>query len=270
MVFFSGIVYLVEANAPYMEKKVVDTLIALTTSFYEITGQNFSDSRQFVWPGWHTLLAKYQEKIYGAVLDIACGNGRFGEFLLESTATINKYIGIDNNQQLLEEARKKTAHHQKAHFFQLNVLETIQTQALAEVTEQTQFQLITVFGFLHHIPSKDLRDKCLSTFASLLSPTGYLVFTTWQFLEFERLRKKCVDPNTIGILPEKLETGDYIMDWRKGTHALRYCHAFEEGEIEQLLHQAKLELVTTFRADGKEGTVNCYFVCKKVHQKQLQ
>ncbi len=245
-----------------MQKKVVDQLIALNETFYQQTAKNFDESRQHAWPGWQMLLSKYSKSIFGEVLDIGCGNGRFGEYLLESIATTTSYTGIDSNQHLLEEAQKKMAHHQKSQFIQLDVLSAVNTNALAEISRKNHFQLVVAFGFLHHVPDKKLRENLFTTISQSLTSSGLFVFTTWQFLAFERLRKKIVDPSEAGIQASDLEEGDYVLDWKRGQHALRYCHAFTPTEVESLLFIAKLELITTFMADGKEGTVNQYYVCK--------
>jgi hypothetical protein len=61
----------------------------------------------------------------------------------------------------------------------------------------------------------------------------------------------------------KLGEGDYILDWQKEVTAYRYCHNYSEEEVLSLCQGSGLQILDSFEADGKEGDINKYFVCKR-------
>ena len=96
--------------------------------------------------------------------------------------------------------------------------------------------------------------------AALLRPAGRLIVSTWQFLHSERLRRKIVPWETIGMTADQVQAGDYILDWRRGGVGLRYCHLIDEAELAALCHDAGLTLQETFRADND---LNLYGVASR-------
>ena len=86
-----------------MDKKTADRLKALNHKFYQKTQVYFNRSRQHFWVGWEKLLPYLQGSTL-KVLDLGCGNGRFGKWLMERGKTID-YTGIDENQFLLKQAK---------------------------------------------------------------------------------------------------------------------------------------------------------------------
>ncbi|MEO0562469.1 MAG: hypothetical protein AAF125_10160, partial [Chloroflexota bacterium] len=59
------------------------------------------------------------------------------------------------------------------------------------------------------------------------------------------------------------EPGDYLLDWRRGTVARRYCHHVDDAEHDALVHTTGLEEVARFRADGADGRTNQYSVLRR-------
>jgi len=68
------------------------------------------------------------------------------------------------------------------------------------------------------------------------------------------------------LMPQtQVEAGDYLLDWRRGERALRYCHYVDDAEQAQLVAATGLKLVTQYRADGSTGDANLYTVMKNVN-----
>ena len=82
-------------------------LLKLNKKFYLKTQKYFNTSRQSPWPGWKKLLPHLQVRNL-QVLDLGCGNGRFGKFLAEHRQI--DYTGIDNNQYLLDRCGEVLPH----------------------------------------------------------------------------------------------------------------------------------------------------------------
>lgn len=242
-----------------MDVKTIKKLNDLNAKFYQAIAESFSDSRKHSWKGWDKLILHIKMVIKNKqnlkVLDLGCGNGRFAEFLISKFPNTKfNYLGIDNNINLLKIAKKKLAENNlnlKTDFKQIDLLEN----NLAS----EKYDLIVAFGLMHHIASFDLRIQFLKDIKSKLNSGGLLIITCWQFGKSKRLISKQIDPNLININKNNLETNDYILDWQRGKTAYRYCHNFTDSEIEELIKESNLKLVTSFDADGKEN-LNKYLV----------
>lgn len=193
----------------------------LNEKFYLKTQEYFNRSRQHYWKGWEKLLPCLQGETL-KVLDLGCGNGRFGKWL-----AVNRridYTGLDNNQYLLDQAKKS-----------LPQARLIKHDLLQSWPVKKKFDLIVLFAVLHHLSTTVNRLKVLKQAKKLLKPNGLLVFTTWQFD-----RSKIV---------KKIAKNDYLLYWKKGITALRYCHLFDDEEISRLVKNLKMRLVADFIAD---------------------
>ena len=75
---------------------------------------------------------------------------------------------------------------------------------------------------------------------------GWLAFSAWRFLDSRRLRQRILP------LPAdlKAEAGDWLLDWRRGKRATRYCHYIDDQEHEELVAASGLRVIDDFRADG--------------------
>jgi hypothetical protein len=113
---------------------------------------------------------------------------------------------------------------------------------------------------LHHLPGWQLRREVMAGLASLLEPGGQMVVSTWQFMHSARLRRKIVPWQAIGLTPDQVEPGDFLLDWRRGGYGLRYCHFVAESEMVELAEIAGMALRAMFRADGREGDLNLFTV----------
>ena len=196
-------------------------LLKLNKNFYLKTQEYFNTSRQFYWEGWKKLLPYLQGQTL-KVLDLGCGNGRFGKFLSASRRII--YTGIDNNQYLLGRCREALPH-----------ATLINQDLLKPWPLKEKFDLVVLFAVLHHIPTAANRLKVLKQAKKFLKPRGLLVFTTWQFDQAK--------------IVKKIARNDYLLSWKKGITALRYCHRFTKKEIQDLIKALKLKLLAGFVAD---------------------
>lgn len=98
----------------------------------------------------------------------------------------------------------------------------------------------------------------MKTLAERLTPDGLLVFTCWRFYEYPRFRERIVPmPDDL-----KVESGDYLLDWRRGSTALRYCHYVDDDELQQLIDASDLRPILQYRADGHGDDMNLYVVLK--------
>ncbi len=137
--------------------------------------------------------------------------------------------------------------------------------------ENKRFDLIVMFGLIHHIPSLQARNQFFAQVTKLLNPNGLLIFTTWQYLDTPRRIKRAVDPETetgkyiyekLGIKKTDLEVGDNILDWVKKVFSYCYSHYFIEVEVKSYLSNNNLELIHSFVCDSRDSKRNTYYVCQ--------
>ena len=110
-----------------MQKTTIKTLAALTNRMYAEESTHFNDTRTNAWTGWKECLAYVPTTNPLHVLDVGCGNGRFGAFLRENISVNREieYVGIDTNLELLNFAQEslKKNQHLSATFVQLDLIE---------------------------------------------------------------------------------------------------------------------------------------------------
>jgi tRNA (uracil-5-)-methyltransferase TRM9 len=111
------------------------------------------------------------------------------------------------------------------------------------------FELAVAFALLHHIPGSELRLHILRELHSLLSPGGILIMSNWQFMHNERLRGRIVPWQALAIDEQAVETGDSLLEWKRGGTGYRYVHEFSTHEVESFSEQSGFLVLDQFRAD---------------------
>ena len=244
-----------------------------------------------------------------SVLDIACGNLRFEAFLANAYPHIDwSFFAVDNCEPLVASGQEDIA--KKVHFtcedVVSNLLEGLpaaEPASIPALAAATPFDLVVSFGFLHHIPSFDLRRQFLLEAPQSVKPGG-LVVSFWQFLNDPAKRAKieqthvealaffegCAEtrandrdaldrgagssssdnPNPSCLKPPaffagSLEPNDYFLGWKNEPGNYRYCHHFSNEEIDRIIAALAphATVVESFSADGKPGNLNRYVVFKR-------
>ena len=243
----------------------------LNRRFYEERATEFDGTRQHEWPGWQNVIERLKPSVRGTrarVLDIACGNGRFAQFLQKDHPVgAIEYTGVDQSPALLKIAEKECRESDADRLDWL--LFDATSDALEETPLPDQNHLVVAFGLLHHIPSLESRKRLIAHLSELVDLNGILVFTLWRFNHSKRFQDKIIpwqDYNRQAddkIDTDELESGDYLMSFGDMGSTPRYCHAATELETEALLESLALEQVDRFTADGKSNDLNEYFVFQK-------
>lgn len=237
-----------------MQPQIVAQLNALNRQFYATVANDFDQTRGSAWPGWQRLLPHLPLARPLRVLDVGCGNGRFARFLHAAGLSID-YVGVDSSPALLARAREALQPLARWRLIEQDVIE----QPFVE----GEYDLVGVFGVLHHVPARAGRVAWMQRLAQRLAVGGVLAYASWRFMEDPRLRARVVPwpPALAG----EVEAGDVLLDWRQGTHALRYCHAVDDDEQAQIDASLNLTLLERYRADGSSGQLNAYSVLRRAH-----
>jgi tRNA (uracil-5-)-methyltransferase TRM9 len=239
-----------------MNESTIRRLNDLNRTFYERTSANFDESRGRAWNGWKRLLPYFtayfteSDSEQWRVLDLGCGNGRFGLFLARRVGTRLQYTGVDNNAALLDTARE-SLNLTDSRFERLDLVNN--------ALPAGDYDLVVLFGVLHHIPGADRRKALIRDAAARVAPGGMLAFTAWCFYEYERFRERIVEWS-----PDlEREPHDYLLDWRRGESAVRYCHYIDADEHAVLVAETGLTEIVTFRADGHTDDINRYSLLRR-------
>ncbi|MCY4465799.1 MAG: class I SAM-dependent methyltransferase [Chloroflexi bacterium] len=222
-----------------MDESTALRLNAINNAFYRQISRDFDASRRRPWSGWTRLLRSVRLPV-GSVLDIGCGNGRFGRFMTDQQTQQFDYCGIDSSADLLAYA---SAHLQGFSHVRADLLAR---DILMQPWPQRSAQLVVLFGLLHHVPGLERRRSLLRAAADCVLPGGWLAFTAWRFLESARFQRRIVPWSD----EFQVEAGDYLLDWRRGSRAIRYCHHIDDAEHESLIAAAGLRIVDDYREDG--------------------
>jgi tRNA (uracil-5-)-methyltransferase TRM9 len=245
-----------------MNINTVKKLNQINQNFYKTIASDFDDSRQYFWKGWSKLTKHLNHFNQLKLLDVGCGNARFYQFIKEKISNKKiEYLGLDNNQKLLDFANKKFKEdHPNFKIKNTDLIESLLNDN--DCIKSNDFNVVVSFGVFHHIPSFDLRLKLLNYLKSKITYDGIIIISLWQFMDYERFRKKVSKKPKFENL--ELEDNDFILDWKRGEKAYRYCHLIDDEEQKKLIKESSLELIESFRADGKEKDVNKYLILKKV------
>ncbi len=238
-----------------MKPSIQQRLLQLNRTFYQTQAASFSGTRYGPQPGWPHLLPYFPQR--GTLLDLGCGNGRLALFLNEHLEDID-YVGLEGSPALIAIAQKATQdlEHVRVTCHQADLASPTWHESLGP------FDVVTALAVLHHIPGHETRATFLRQARACLHSQGILILSTWRFTHQPRMRRKILPWSTIGLDETDVEPGDYLLDWKKGDGGLRYAHQLDELEISQLAHQAGLEIVDQFRADGREGDLSLYTVLR--------
>ena len=170
------------------------------------------------------------------------------------------YLGTDFSSNLLEEAVRKVPDQVQVSFIQLDLTETDWNKVLP----REAFDLVLCFAALHHIPSHPARLSVCKNIRKLISETGQIQISNWQFLKSERLKKRIVPWEEVDLAQDDVDQGDYLLDWRRGGYGLRYIHHFNPEELSRLADESGFRIIESFDSDGKSGNLSLYQVWEPV------
>ena len=203
------------------------------------------------------------------VLDVACGNLRFERYLAERLGA-NRLVcfAVDNCYPLVDQAQSVAGLPQVS-FQNLNVIDALAAESLTSVLEapDAACDLAVAFGFMHHVPLERWRVALLHALAAKVRSGGVVVVSFWRFLNSEKLAKKAAvttkeAQDALGL--PQLPPNDFLLGWQDTQGLYRYCHHFDESEIERLTCAVAdiAQPIARFAADGKTGNLNEYLVLR--------
>jgi tRNA (uracil-5-)-methyltransferase TRM9 len=231
-----------------MDTHIACQLVELNHTFYEKFAGSFSESRTQPQAGFYRLHQMHLFDDIHSLLDVGCGNGRFGQFLLSKGMSI-EYVGVDFSRELLALGDEETSRFVERDISQPGCLAGLGS-----------FDVIVSFSTLQHIPMKANRVRLVREMKTHLNPNGRLILANWQFLDSPRQRKKIRPWSEIGLAEEDVEPADYLLSWQREGYGLRYVAFLDETAVRSMAEQAGLNIEVNFRSDGREGNLNLFSV----------
>lgn len=247
-----------------MAKDIFSICKQTTSEFYKAVGESFSATRENPWRGWEHFLELSDLNLNSKnleVSDFACGNMRFEQFLIDKRIPVSKFYLFDNCDKLL-----KLEQFEVSASFKYTSVDLLDENSLKSLHVKKS-DLTVSFGFFHHIPSFAYRKKFLDKLIDTTRCDGYIVISFWQFLNSLKIEAKAKEITRIACnkLDITLEDkNDFFLSWQDRKDIFRYCHNFEDEEIEALVsgyHDVTLKY--SYMADGKNGNLNRYIVLQK-------
>ncbi len=233
-----------------MDPNTARRLLDLNRQFYQTFGHQFASTRRRIQPGVQRILDSLQGD--ENILDLGCGSGALA-CELARRGQRGRYIGLDFSRAVLDEVEGLPVNFK---LIEADLAGDWEGQIDDSMTQR--FNLVFAFAVLHHIPGEILRMEILKKARALLQSGGRFAHSEWQFLESDKLRARLQPWEAAGFLPQELDPGDYLIDWRQGGRGLRYVHHFNEGELISLAAASGFAIQDSFRSDGDDGKLGLY------------
>jgi 2-polyprenyl-3-methyl-5-hydroxy-6-metoxy-1,4-benzoquinol methylase len=239
-----------------MDSDIARRLVDLNRAFYQTFAAPFAETRLRVQPGARRLLERIPPD--AAVADLGCGNGNAAGWLA-GRGHRGSYLGLDLSDSLLEIARGQDLSF-PAEFRATDLLK----EGWASGLTPGSFDVVLAFAVIHHLPGESGREAFLNACRNLLAPNAKLFFSHWQFLRSAKLRARIVPWQEAGFVESDMDSGDYLLDWRREGTGLRYVHVMDAQERQALAKHCGFSEVESFSSDGEGGRLSDYAVWQPV------
>lgn len=286
-----------------MNTETARALCAITSAFYRDNAGSFSSTRHGAWAGWERALDQAgftRENPPVRVLDVACGNMRFLDFLEKRySGSSFDYRAVDNCPALAGNGASDanslagtlcagslngasyadnfagaSEGASTVRFAGVDITDALlggdpQTTLANAFQGEHRAELAVCFGFFHHVPTARAREELLRALVHSVRPGGAVVISLWQFANSPDLARRARETDVraraeLGL--PQLDGGDYLLGWQNKQGAYRYCHSFTQQEADGLASSVagEAELVVRFEADGRTGNLNAYLVLRRL------
>lgn len=216
------------------------------------------------------------------ILDLGCGNMRFERFLeerfpsepfeLECIDGCPELAGFGGTPSDSPDGMDGTG--SSTFFMEADIIGALVRGAIPPLGAG-EHDLSVAFGFMHHIPGEATRIEAMRELSESTGKGGIFAVSLWRFADDPKTRRKA-RRKTAGAIDElsdlpgfedlELAPGDYLLGWQDRPGVYRYCHSFDDAEIERMVSalEPAAWLIDRYRADGRGGRANEYLVFARI------
>lgn len=230
-----------------MKKETAHKLLKFSEKEYDTYAQEFSDSRAYFWRELEFL--RTHAKMERTVLDIGCGNGRLLDLFSDKHI---HYTGIDSSRKLISIAKK---HRGDRGTF-------VHGNALSLPFDDRSFDAVFSVAVLHHIPSREYRDRFIKEAGRVLEQKGSLILTVWKLWQWRFVRAHLAHLARKLTGRSDLDFGDLILSFGQQKKK-RYVHAFTKRGLKRLLKENGFDQVSITEARRRSGYANYVVIARR-------
>ena len=236
-----------------MSPETVRALRAINERFYRTQAELFASKRTRPWMGMERVLREVPRPI-ASVLDLGCGHGRFAA-QLHGCGESPRYLGVDGSPALLKLAAARTDVPSGCRWLEVDL------QDDPGALPRGPFDLIAIFGVLHHVPGEARRHALLGALGERVARGGSLALAFWRSQGDTAVRRRAW--SEAGLRDEDVEPGDRLLSFDDHPDLFRYAHFADDAELERLEPAPGLPLSLRFTADGAGNAANAYFLWRR-------
>jgi len=214
---------------------------------YDEIAEGVEERRQIPW----TDVVDFEKSLprRQTVLELGCGSGRNAvHFALAG----HRVIALDFSRGMLDRARARVKEKSVASHVSL-----IQADVAAPPVKDSSVDVCLYVAALHHLPARHDRIRSLEELARCLRQGGRALISVWAF-EQRRFEKRLREHKR-----GKEGSADIVVpiSTRDGRIVKRFYHLFVEGELEEMVREAGLEVERHFKSHD-----NYFAVAVRAHR----
>ena len=190
-----------------------------------------------MWPGVKQFLLSLSESYY--ILDAGCGNGK------NMLDTSHNFYGIDLSDELLKEAKRKTA--DKTNIAGLEQLSVTNMNTIKPNT----FDAVMSIAVIHHLETQNERINAIKEMIRVCKNDGTILLTVWK-LEDNDVYEKGKSITT--------DTHNKLIMWKDVKNNIsydRFYHFFSHEEIIELIKLINEELISDLTCEKSKYIKDC-------------
>ena len=190
---------------------------------YNEIAKEFDKTRYNIWESVNNFIKNFEPN--SVIGDIGCGNGK--NMLIRKDCD---FLGCDFSNGMVEICKKKG----------LNVIEG---NLLNIPFKDNYFDYTLCIAALHHLSTKDHRQKAVNELARITKKNGKILIVVWALEQPKNLRFK-------------FNNQDSLIDWKNKKGEIlgkRFYHFFKKGELEELCKD--YNIINSYYEEGNWGII---------------